>query len=327
MRGVDSILSRLLGLSFVAEDPEEGELWHPAVQKYTINDGAAGRVLGVLYLDPFARQGKVVQSAQFTLQGSKILDNGPAQIPVAALVFSLPSTGSGLPVHHAVTFMHEMGHALHSLLSETTLQHLSGTRGTVDFVEFPSHLFEHFVLDADCLSTYARHAQTGAHLPASLREAHRESRDFAHFEALQQLMYAALDQSFYSCPASMATRVQEHLSSSLAPYDEDLAGPFQGSLTSLLGLSQPSKFDHLVHYGGSYYCYLFNRALSAHVWKHGFHGDPFHADAGSRLRQFFRGGSVVQDLDAIQALCPATSSFKAEDVPLEAFVEQLGSTH
>ena len=29
-----------------------------------------------------------------------------------------------------------------------------------------------------------------------------------------------------------------------------------------LGLSSPSRFDHLVHYGGSYYCYLFNRVIS-----------------------------------------------------------------
>lgn len=33
------------------------------------------------------------------------------------------------------TLHHEWGHALHSLLSQTTFQHLSGTRGGPDYIE------------------------------------------------------------------------------------------------------------------------------------------------------------------------------------------------
>lgn len=72
-----------------------------------------------------------------------------------------------------------------------------------------------------------------------------------------------------------------------------------------LGLSTPSRFDHLIHYGGSYYCYLFNRvlasprfdsalrnvldrnwveALAAHVWRQSFEADPFNPEVGVRLR-------------------------------------------
>lgn len=61
------ILSRLLGLTFRQEKPGPGELWHDSVQKFTLRDGE--RALGILYLDPFMRPGKVIQSAQFTLQG------------------------------------------------------------------------------------------------------------------------------------------------------------------------------------------------------------------------------------------------------------------
>lgn len=159
MRGVELILSQLLGLQFTQETPELGELWHPSVQKYAIRDGET--ILGILYLDPFQRPGKRVQSAQFTLQGSKLLADGERQTPKTCLVYALPPTVRGLTANFAATFMHEIGHAVHSLLSETQFQHLSGTRGTIDFVEFPSHLFEHFVLDPECLATYVVHSTTG----------------------------------------------------------------------------------------------------------------------------------------------------------------------
>eukprot|EP00435_Cladocopium_sp_Y103_P072952 s699_g41.t2 len=132
MKGVELILSRLLGLSFTQEEPEAGELWHPSVQKYAIRDEK--QILGILYLDPFQRPGKRIQSAQFTLQGSKLLDDG-RQTPKTCLVYALPPTVRRLTASFATTFMHEIGHAVHSLLSETQFQHLSGTRGTIDFVE------------------------------------------------------------------------------------------------------------------------------------------------------------------------------------------------
>jgi len=328
MRGVDHILSKLLGLSFVAETPESGEVWHPSVQKYTVRE--KDKILGIMYLDPFSRPGKAIQSAQFTLQGSKRLDGGE-QTPMTCLVFALPPAANmGLPVSYAVTFMHEIGHALHSLLSETTMQHLSGTRGTVDFVEFPSHLFEHFVLDPSCLTAYATHHKNGSPMPKELKEAYRVGRaKLSHIDATQHLMYAAMDQAFYSyVPPPGAepdvSALHQHMSEALAPFE--FSGPFNGSFIDLLGLSKPSKFDHLVHYGGSYYCYLYNRALSAHVWRQGFEADPFSAESGSRLREFFRRGSVVQSLGAIEALCgssPGSTGFSAESVPLDAFVDEL----
>ncbi len=40
---------------------------------------------------------------------------------------------------------------MHSIVSDTKFQHLSGARGTVDFVEFPSHLFEFYIMDPSSL--------------------------------------------------------------------------------------------------------------------------------------------------------------------------------
>lgn len=140
-------------------------------------------------------------------------------------------------------------------------------------------------------------------------------------------MYAVTDQAFYAyCPppqSSASDGVRQHLASALASFDAELeGGPVEGPVTALLGLSRPSKFDHLIHYGGSYYCYLFNRALSAHIWRHCFQDDPFVG--GEQLRRLLQGGSVVQTLEPIEALMPpGAGGFRAEDVPLDAFVQHL----
>ena len=51
-------------------------------------------------------------------------------------------------------------------MSRTKFQHMSGTRGPVDFVETPSHLMENFVRDHRSLKAFAFHHITGEAVPA-----------------------------------------------------------------------------------------------------------------------------------------------------------------
>lgn len=133
------------------------------LQKYTVREDATGRQLGTVFFDLFERPNKFPGAAHFTVQcgctrtrivGASSSSAGGAglrldtseQLPIVALVFHFKrpaaanSTASLLK--HALlnlseveTLHHEWGHALHSLLSETKFQHLSGTRGGTDFVE------------------------------------------------------------------------------------------------------------------------------------------------------------------------------------------------
>jgi len=72
------------------------------------------------------RQGKFGQAAHFTLRCGRQLKNGDYQTPVIALACNFEQSHAWLTHHNAATLVHEFGHALHSLLSRTQYQHLSG---------------------------------------------------------------------------------------------------------------------------------------------------------------------------------------------------------
>ena len=108
-----------------------------------------GDALGCIYLDPFERGYKFTGASHFTIRCGRRNDHGHStvssedssghQLPVVALLFHFPLPSSRAPpllsLSQLETLYHEWGHAMHSLLSRTAFQHLSGTRGSTDFVE------------------------------------------------------------------------------------------------------------------------------------------------------------------------------------------------
>lgn len=123
--------------------------------------GLSRRSLGIVYLDLFQRPNKFVGAGHFVarcgcrnsidhitqgLSTSKfrLVDEEDYQEPVVALVLNLSPSQTDdekcLTCNELETLYHEWGHALHSLLSKTKFQHLSGTRGAVDYSEVCWHL-------------------------------------------------------------------------------------------------------------------------------------------------------------------------------------------
>jgi mitochondrial intermediate peptidase len=131
------------------------------------------RFIGSCYFDLYHRDNKFPGAAHFTIRcgcqsvvwddrNNKMIMNDSNsliafnnQTPIVALVFHFkpPSASSHsnqqgllftnnsqnmqplLSLHDVETLFHEWGHALHSLLSTSKFQHLSGTRGGTDFIE------------------------------------------------------------------------------------------------------------------------------------------------------------------------------------------------
>ncbi|KAF4682937.1 hypothetical protein FOZ60_009801 [Perkinsus olseni] len=316
IEGSQRVSSTVLGVD-MKEHNIKGEAWSDDVRRFEFNDATTSDPYGVLYLDPCERAWKKVQSAQFTIAGSCVLPDGSRQLPRTAMVLSLSELPGALGQGAATTYMHEFGHAAHSILSRTTLQHFSGSRGCIDFVEFPSHLFEYFVLDPNALSSLVL-----PNLSARAVEDYSNFRmAFGHIEAAQQLIYALVDQVFYAY-GNVADDLAQFL-----PVSQD-AMMSNHRLIELLSPPGQAQFSHLVHYGGNYYCYLLCKAVAADVWSRGGFADK-DPMAGQRLRHFLEAGSVTQTMDKIYELVPSgrseSSSSAAGHVPLDAMLRLLNT--
>lgn len=231
-----------------------------------------GQPLGTLLLDLFPRDGKYGHAAHFTIRCGCALNwedsDTDYQLPVVALVCNL-SAGTRLTHSEVETLFHEFGHSLHSLLSRATFQHMSGTRGAMDFVETPSHLLENFVWDPEFLRILAVDPESGRSVPDQVVSQLRKSRyDFASIERQNQILYALFDQQLFGVPLGID-------STSLIGNLHDRYG-----VPYAKGTHWHSRFGHLVSYGAGYYAYLYAQIFARDIWNHSFKGNSLSRRAG-----------------------------------------------
>ncbi len=321
MQGLSRLFTSLYGVRLVPREISPGETWNPDVRRLDVIDETEGHI-AVLYCDLFAREGKSPNPAHFTLRCSRQISSSEVseaglvssdlspqlaandgmaishspttgtiyQLPVIALIcdfhpnLSNPSQPTLLSFHDLRTLFHEMGHAIHSILGRTSLQVVSGTRCATDFAELPSVLMEHFAADPDVLNLFARHWETDAPLPYEMvAEKLATDRKGQGAETEAQILLAMLDQAYHSSlPLTMeggfdSTRVFHDV------YDQYC------SVSEPRETSAQGFFGHLVEYGGTYYSYLFDRAIAGKVWKEIFRGGldegAVSRDAGNRFRK------------------------------------------
>lgn len=148
MNGLRFVCAKVFGIVMRAEEVSPEEEWTAGGQSGDLLKcsftGPQGEPLGFIYFDLYARKNKFSGAAHFTIRcgctntyapgSGSGSGSGEQQLPVVALVMNFPR-GALLSMQALETFYHESGHALHSLLSRTKFQHLSGTRGSTDFAE------------------------------------------------------------------------------------------------------------------------------------------------------------------------------------------------
>lgn len=278
--GIGEILERVLGVRIEVRDLAPGEGWTNDLKKLIVKT-IDGEMRGTVYLDLLPRAGKFNHAAHFVIRCSRMVSQYERQHPSVALVCNFPKThGTGkiLLSHGEVeTLLHEFGHAMHSVLSDTEYQHLSGTRAPMDIVEIPSHLFEHFAWDPSALKILGRHYLTQEPIPDAMIAALRKSKEiFRSIETQQQLVFALTDLELHNQTSRLSSSAVGELAAAIQ-HEHSMFPPAPGTNWEL-------RFSHFVGYGATYYSYIYADVLARDIWQHYFAGDSLASGAGEALR-------------------------------------------
>ncbi len=175
--------------------------WDKNVKVYDISEDK--KVIARIFIDLEAREDKRGGAWMNNWHSHYIKSSGETQLPTAYIVCNFPPSSAETPslLRHSdvVTLFHEMGHALHHLLSNVPEALVSGISGVAwDVVEFPSQFLEYFAYDKDVLKLFAKHYKTGEVLSNEAINRIIKAKNFqSSLSMLRQVEFALFDFKLY----------------------------------------------------------------------------------------------------------------------------------
>ncbi|MBO7470415.1 MAG: M3 family metallopeptidase [Bacteroidaceae bacterium] len=256
--GIFGLATKLYGIQFKLQT--EIEVYHPDVEAYEVFD-KDGSFLAVLYADFFPRASKQSGAWMTDFQEQYIDETGFDHRPHVSIVMNLTKPTSEKPslltLSEVETFLHEFGHALHSIFSRVHYKALSGTNVLRDFVELPSQIMENFAVEPEFLHTFAFHFETGEPLTDELIQRIRESRNFhCGYACIRQLSFCMLDMAYYT--------LTEPLTDDIMDFERKAWSRTQ-LLPAVPGTNMSVQFSHIMSggYAAGYYSYKWAEVLDA----------------------------------------------------------------
>lgn len=225
--------------------------YHDDLMSYEVFD-ESGEIIAVLYLDMYQREAKGggANMANLRMQYKK---QGTNIIPVGVMNCNFTKSGTGSPsllnMAELSTFLHELGHGLHLMLSDVTYASLSGYAVYGDFLELPSMLLEKWAYEKEFLKFVGKHHQTGEGIPSDLIEKIYDSRHAGVALQARQYMlpFSLLDMIFHQITEPVTGNICDIESSVLIDFH---FFPSEGCFTP--------TFNHVFSYGYAANCYSYD---------------------------------------------------------------------
>ncbi|MDP6059297.1 MAG: M3 family metallopeptidase, partial [Pirellulaceae bacterium] len=289
-------------------------VFHPDVRVWEVAD-AAGKHVGLWYLDPYAREGK--RSGAWMTAYRSQENMGEALTPIVSnnsnFVKGAPGEVVLISWDDATTLFHEFGHALHGLNSKVNYPSQSGTSVARDYVEFPSQLNEHWLPTPEVLNQFAVHYKTGKPMPATLLEKIEKAATFNQgFATVEYLASALVDMKL-------------HLAGDVE-IDPDA---FERKALAEIGMPREivmrHRTPHFSHifagdsYSAGYYSYLWSDALTADAAEVFEEAGTYYDKAiAKRLHDHIMSvGDTIDPADGFRA-------FRGRDVDTSALLRKRG---
>ena len=288
--GIFGLATKLYGITFRLQP--EIEVYHPDVEAYEVFD-SDGSFLAVLYADFFPRPSKQSGAWMTDFQEQYIDEAGNDHRPHVSIVMNLTKPTEEKPslltLSEVETFLHEFGHALHSIFSKVHYKAQSGTNVLRDFVELPSQLMENFAVEPEFLHTFAFHHETGEPLPDELIERIRQSRNFnCGYACIRQLSFCMLDMAYHT--------LTEPLTEDIMDFERKAM-----SRTRLLPVvpetNMSVQFSHIMSggYAAGYYSYKWAEVLDADAFSLFLEKGIFDKETANSFRSNILSKGGTQD--------------------------------
>ena len=167
-------------------------VFHEDVRVWEVTDRTSGELVGLWYLDPYARPGKRSGAWATTYRSYTSFDGEKTVLASNNSNFVKPAPGEPLLVSwdDATTFFHEFGHALHFFASEVRYPTLNS--GVRDYTEFQSQLLERWLSTDEVINRFLVHYQTGEPMPKELVEKIKKASTFNEGFATTEYLASAL---------------------------------------------------------------------------------------------------------------------------------------
>lgn len=288
LNGFFDFLHQMFNIKFTKT---QTKAWDEKVKVYDLSED--GKTIARIYIDLEARKDKRGGAWMNNWHSHFRNSNGEINLPTAYIVGNFPQSTKEIPslLRHSdvVTLFHEMGHALHHLLSKIEEPFVSGISGVAwDTVEFPSQFLEYFSYDKDVLKLFAKHYQTGEVLDDEAIDRIIKAKNYqSSLATVRQVEFALFDFKLYQ----KLYKTEDEIQSLLDTIREEFAAIIPPRYNKF-----QNGFSHIFSggYSAGYYSYKWAEVLSADAFYMFIDsGNIFNKELGIKYRDTIlsQGGS------------------------------------
>jgi len=308
------VAGELFGFTFTPLPDGKVPVFHPDVKVWEVKAKTTGDLVGVWYLDPYARPGKRSGAWATTYRDHETFDGLRNTLGSNNANFVKGAPGEPVQISwtDAETLFHEFGHALHYFSSSVAYPTLNG--GVRDYTEFQSQLLEHWLLTDQVIDKFLVHVKTGKPMPKELVAKIQKAATFNKgFETTEYLASALMDMKYHTTdPKGLDPKAFEKTTLAALKMPDEIVMRHRST-----------QFTHVFSgegYAAGYYGYLWADVLTADA------AEAFQAAPGGYYDKPL-AKKLVDNLFAVRnAVDPADAyrAFRGRDAQIAALMRDRG---